>query len=184
MAQVNKDGLFVQFALDESKPNTGGVYGTLEHGVNVTEVLVDGKNGGYDDTSRVVGYKNGVQGAQIPKGCVIEKVQVVVEKAFTSSGTIGSSTLVLGLIKDDFTTENDYDGFTTSSLTGSGAALATVNSVKTIEVGTTGAGVFISTAGPTNPGYITVANSAHASHPWTDGLASIRIYWRFDDLTS
>lgn len=175
----NSDGLTVKMARDESALNKGGSYSTLGP-LQCTEIKIE-----YTDalsaSSQIVGTVAGPSsnpvgalGVQIPGGVRIEAIEVIPEVAFTSSGTIGSSTFVLGLVRNDRTTENDYDGFTTSSFVGT--ALDTKGERTYLVAGGTGAGAFVG-AETVYPGYITVANSAHASHPFTAGKAIVRIYW-------
>ncbi len=177
MTWLNKDGLFVRFGLEETKVNTGGTYNTLGP-LQISEVVIKAADI-QSATAARVGSVEGVQGVQLPKGAIIERLEVTTETAFTSSGTVGSATLVLGLVGDDFSTEVDFDGFTTSSFTATLAGIATIGSYVEVTRGTTGAGVFLTGhAGLASPGYITVANSTHSSNPLADGVIKVRVLWR------
>lgn len=178
MVWNNTDGLYVKFGVEEAARNKGGQYSTLG-ALECTEIKID-----YTDmlsaTAAIVGSvatspdAAGAIGVQIPSGVRIEAVEIVAETAFTSSGTIGSSTMVLGLIRNDRTTAYTANGFTTTSFVGSSLDAAGERTYLT--PGTTGAGAFIGTT-LANSGYIVAANSAHATHPFTAGKAVVRIYW-------
>lgn len=177
MTWINDDGLFVKFGLEETKVNTGGTYNTLGP-LQISEVII--KAADIASTSNVrVGDAEGVQGVQLPKGAIIERLEFTTETAFTSSGTVGSATIVLGLVGDDFSTEVDFDGFTTSSFTVTLANAATLGAYTVVNRATTGAGAFLTGhAGLASPGYITVANSTHGSNPLADGVIKVRVFWR------
>lgn len=174
---TNSDGLVVKFGNDEGDPLKGGQlapYGDLY----VTEFYVD-----YTDalsaTSAVLGSAlgttDGALGIQIPKGVRIKGIETIVATAFTSSGTIGSATLELGLKKwSDLSTQLDDDGFFTTSVTGTVLGLATVGSRIYTTVGSTGAGALIGTT-LSEDGVITLRNSLHATHPFTAGKLLVRV---------
>ena len=174
MSWINDDGLYVKFGTEEAAANKGGTYNTLGP-LQVTEVKID-----YTDmlsaTSTRIGSDDGSLGVQLPKGAHIEKIETAAEVAATSSGTVGSATFVLGLVKDDLATENDYDGLLTSSATFSTLSLSTKGKLVQTVQGGTGAGALVG-AELANSGYLTIANSAHASHPLTAGKFVVRIYW-------
>lgn len=175
MTWLNSDGLFVKFAKEEGISARGGSPEVDDSGlhrfiftVNYTDML--------SASTQILGASSGVDagslGIMIPKGLRVTEIETFAETAFTSSGTIGSSTLVLGLIREDRTTELDYDGFTTTSVVGSTFDAAGETNV--IRVGSTGAGALIGTT-LANNGYITVSNSAHASHPYTAGKLIVQV---------
>jgi hypothetical protein len=178
MVWNNSDSLYVKFGVEEAARVKGGQYSTLG-ALECTEIKID-----YTDalsaTAAIVGSvatspdAAGSIGVQLPSGVRIEAVEVVAETAFTSSGTIGSSTFVLGLVRNDRTTVYDVDGFTTASFVGS--VLDAAGERTYLTPGSTGAGAFIGTT-LANSGYIVVANTAHATHPFTAGKAVVRIYW-------
>jgi hypothetical protein len=109
----------------------------------------------------------------IPEGLRVEEVEVFTQTAFTSSGTIGSSTFSVGLKKrSDRSTELDHDGLLTASFVGS--LIDAVGEKNTVKVGSTGAGALIGTT-LTEDGVIVVANTQHGSHPFTAGKAVVRV---------
>lgn len=186
MTWMNTDGLLVKFGLEEGADARGGeVSDALRHEV---EFIVDwtdalsATNTILGNVGTVDGGKTGSFGVVFPKGAFIERIETIALSAFTSSGTIGSSTMVLGLIKaSDRSTELDYDGFTTASLVGS--TFDAAGETNSIIVGSTGAGALIGTALSEN-GVLCVANSAHASHPYTAGKLKVKIWYSRAQVTS
>lgn len=177
MAAINADGLFVRYGLEEAAVNVGGTYNTLGP-LQISEVTIKAADIA-SATSTRVGDAEGVQGVQLPKGAIIERLEITTETAFTSSGTVGSGTIVLGFVGDDFSTEVDYDGLTTSSFTVTLAGAATLGSYTVVTRATTGAGVLLTGhAGLASSGYITVANSTHSSNPLAAGVIKVRVFWR------
>jgi hypothetical protein len=177
---MNSDGLYVKFGGDEADLIKGGhmIDGANKHQL---EVIVD-----YTDllsaTAAVLGSASvttdGTFGITMPKGARIEAVETVVQAAFTSSGTIGSATFVLGLKKaSDRSTELDHDGFLTASATGTALGLATVGS-RVYTGNASPGGALIGTTLAEN-GVISVSNSAHATHPYTAGKLRVRLYYFF-----
>lgn len=173
---TNNDGLLVKFGTDEAALARGGER-TDVLGNHVIEFVVN-----YADalsaTAAILGASAGSYGVLVPKNLFIEEIEFVTETAFTSSGTIGSATLVLGLIRDDRTTTYDVDGFTTTSFVA--GVLDAAGEKTVLRVGGTGAGALIGTE-LANNGYIVVANSAHASHPYTAGSVRVRIVGHYVD---
>lgn len=174
---TNSDGLVVKFGTDRGDPLKGGQL-TGNTGVYISEFTVD-----YTDalsaTSAVLGSASGTYdgalGVQVPEGARIKAIETIVQTAFTSSGTIGSATLELGLKKwSDLSTQLDDDGFFTTSVTGTVLGLATVGSRVYTTVGSTGAGALIGTT-LSEDGVITLRNSAHATHPFTAGKLLVRL---------
>lgn len=169
---MNSDGLYIRYGADEADNAKGGLKNN-DNGAHEVEFDLS-----YTDfASATAGLPAGSDsfGVVIPKGARIEEVETVVTTAFTSSGTIASSTFVLGLKKaSDRSTELDHDGLLTSSATGTALGLATVGSKTTVKVGGTGAGALLGTTLSEN-GVIAVANSAHGSHPHTAGAIKVRV---------
>lgn len=175
MSWTNADGLYVKFNNEEGAVARGGMR-TNPDGIHVVEFVVD-----YTDalsaTASILGSASGTTtgsyGVMVPKGYWIEELQLITEDAFTSSGTIDTSTLVLGFIGDDRSTTYDVDGLTTASFVADGtldaAGLKTV-----LRVGSTGAGTLIGEE-LANDGVIVVANSAHATDPYTAGSVRVRV---------
>jgi hypothetical protein len=177
----NADGLTVRTGRDEAAVAKGGEYNSLgalqciEAKINYTDLL--------SATATIFGSAStlpgvGSLGVEIPKGARIEKMEFLVEEAFTSSGTIGSATFVSGLIRNDRTTAYTANGFTTTSATGTALGLATVGSLTTVTIGSTGVGAYVGTT-LANKGWLVLANSAHASHPYTAGKLVMRVYFYF-----
>lgn len=175
MTWTNADGLIVRFSKEEGVKNKAGEY-NVDGALRVLEAVID-----YTDmlsaTSTALGGTSGPLGVIVPQGFRVEELETVVETAFTSSGTIGSATVVLGTKELNRTTEEDHDGFLTTSATGTALGLATVGTKTTIKVGSTGAGALLG-ANTADAGYLCVANSAHASHPYTAGRLIVRIKLR------
>lgn len=172
MTWTNDDGLIVKHGKEEGVTNKGGIYNTLGP-AQISEIKID-----YTDalsaTHTCVGGTSGALGLQLPAGARIEAVEVIAETAFTSSGTIGTATFVLGLKRNDRSTEIDHDGLTTTAFVGS--VLDAAGERTYVVPGVTGAGALIGTT-LANSGYLTVANTQHGSHPFTAGKAVVRVYW-------
>ena len=177
MSWMNADGLYVKMAKEEADVAPGGQI-NFPNGSHAIEFEVSWSDllSATDSILGSVGSA-GTNGVIVPKGARIEAVEVLVKTAFTSSGTIGSSTMLLGLIKtEDRTTELDYNGFLTASFVGS--RLDAAGERTYVEVGSTGAGALIGTT-TAEEGVVSVSNSQHSSHPYTAGLARVRIiYYR------
>lgn len=175
MSWFNSDGLYIKFGLEESKVAQGGEinnYDNLhqyEFTIDYTEVL-SATNAIIDGGSSVGPY-----GIILPKGLRVEEVETVVQSGFTSSGTIGSSTMQIGLISTaDRTTALSATALLTTAATGTVLGLATVGTKTVIRVGSTGAGAYLGTTLAAN-GIVAAANSAHASHPYTAGKLLVRV---------
>ncbi len=174
---LNKDNLNVKFGRDEANKVLGAEYSVMdgrhiyEFDLPYTEV---------QSTSAVVIGSVGNPGAigiVLPKGLYIDEVDVEATTAFQSSGTIGSSTLSIGMVKMDRSTTYDVDGLTTTSFVGS--TIDTAGETTKITVGTTGYGSAIGTT-LTEDVILTALNSQHASHPFTTaGVAKVRVIGHF-----
>ena len=169
----NADGLFVKYGRDEAMKTSGG------------EVSVDNNLHSYafklpysevqSATKAIVGSvgQPGNFGVVLPKGLTIKEVQIFTDTAMTSSGTIGSATLQLGLDKaSDRSTAYDDDGLSTTSLVGS--TFDADGETNVIRVGSTGAGSAIGKT-LTEDVVITALNSQHASHPLGTGTLDIKV---------
>lgn len=174
---MNTDGLFVKLGTSEADVAIGGHY-EIDGGRLMAEAIID-----YTEllsaTSAIVGSigKPGSFGLVMPKGARIEAVETIANTAFTSSGTIGSATLELGLKKaSDRSTALDHAGFLTTSFVGS--SFDVVGERNYIVPGSTGAGALIGTDLSEN-GVLCARNSQHASHPYTAGQLKVRIYYFF-----
>ncbi len=181
MSWMNSDGLFVKFGQEEGAPARGGEIGTDDQGRHVISFTID-----YRDVlsatasvlgSVATGNITGSFGVLVPEGFIPEFMETTALVAFTSSGTIGSSTMVIGTKKaSDRSTELDHDIFTTTSFVAGVLDATSENTL--VKVGTTGAGVAYGVAATEN-GVICVANSAHASHPYTAGVLRCRLVGRY-----
>lgn len=173
---TNNDGLYIRYGLDEGEDASGGQYRT-EGELQTIEVQLPFTD--FDSATYSLPHSTDSFGVVIPKGARIEEIETVVTSAFTSSGTIGSSTLGIGLKKaSDRTTELDHDGFTTASATGTVLGLATAGTKTTIRVGSTGAGALLGTTLAEN-GLLVLSNTLHATHPHTAGAIRVRIRYYF-----
>lgn len=179
MSWMNSDGLYVKFGTEEADVAAGGAlkeFGALkvlEVDIPYTELL--------SATAAIVGSVGnpGARGVQIPEGALVEKVDTVVTTAFTSSGTIGSATLVMGtVLASDRSSAQDVNGLTTSSATGTALGLATAGTVTELTQGSTGHGADVGGSAYAANGILVAANSAHASHPFTAGEVRVRIWYR------
>lgn len=187
MSWMNADGLHVKFGTEEAAAIRGGEFGTPHLGMHVIDFIIDWKDA-LSATASILGSVatvanplTGSAGVLLPEGFIPEVLLIRAVEAFTSSGTIGSSTLVIGGIKaSDRSTAYDVDGLTTTSfvlgvLDATSEGPATTNEIK---VGATGAGDDFGVA-YTEAAYVCVANSAHASHPLTAGVAHCRLMGRY-----
>lgn len=177
---MNSDGLFIRYGTDESDQPRGAhrkVPGTGEHVLEMNIAYTDMASA----TPALLGAASATTDGSatvLPKGAKVTGVETIVTTAFTSSGTIGSSTFVLGTKKSsDRTTELDHDGILAAGATGTVLGLATVGT--TVRTGATGRGAHFETA-LSEEGLIVASNSAHASHPYTAGAARVRVFYRFD----
>lgn len=176
---VNNDGLQVRFDRDKAAKVVGGAVSKsdkhlIEFVVDYAQVLTA--------TPTILTPESGAYGVVVPKGLRVEAVEVIAESAFTSSGTIGTSTFVLGLKKmSDRSTELDHDGLLAAGFVGSRIDAAGERTY--VEIGTTGVGALVGTTIAEN-GVIVVSNSQHASHPYTAGRARVRIVGYYPNATS
>lgn len=175
MAGINADGLFVKYGRDTAQPSVGGEVSTLggKHSyrfvINYTDCL--------SATPTVLdGPISGSNGILLPKGLFVEEVETVTEVAFTSSGTIGSANIQLGLIREDLSTTFDVDGLTATTFVGS--LFDAAGEKQVLRIGSTGVGSAVGTT-LANDGILIVANTAHATHPLTAGkmVVTIRGYF-------
>lgn len=168
---LNDDGLFIKFGTESAADVRGGAISSAERGliefdVDYTDVL--------SATAAILGRAAGSYGVRIPEGARIEAVETVVTAPFTSSGTVGSATLVMGLVKTSDETTLDADAFTTTSFVGS--VLDAAGERTYIVPGVTGAGSAIGTTLAEN-GLVVVSNSQHALHPYTAGSVRVRVFY-------
>ena len=172
MSWLNSDGLYIKFAKEEGDAAQGGEYNSVD-GIHTYEFKIDYSemlsathaivNGG--DTTK------GSYGVVLPEGLRITEVETFAQTAFTSSGTIGSATMDIGLKKRDRSTELDHNGLVTARA-GSGHDAA--GELEVLRVGSTGAGALVGTT-LTEDGIVVAANLQHGSHPYTAGVLVVRV---------
>lgn len=172
----NGDGLYIRYGSDEAEIAKGGQLST-DGSLHEVEFVLPYTD--FDSATASLPHSTDSFGIVIPKNARIEEVETVVDTAFTSSGTIGSSTFVVGLKKaSDRSTELDHDGLLAAAATGTVLGLATAGTKTVVRVGSTGAGALLGTTLAEN-GVIVVSNSAHGSHPHTAGQIAVRVRYRF-----
>lgn len=176
---TNNDGLVVKFGADEGDPVKGGEVRSASsiHSIDFTIDYTDALSATNAIVGSASGSYDGAYGIMVPKGARIKALETVAEAAFTSSGTIGSSTLLIGLKKwSDLSTELDHDGFTTASFVGS--LFDAAGERQYVTIGSTGVGALVGTT-LSEAGVISCSNSAHASHPYTAGKLRCRLEYYF-----
>jgi len=158
----NNDGLLLKFGVDEAAISqagevpTAGIHRLVEVRIDLTKLST---------TTQLI-LSDTVFAA---KNARIEEVEVEVETGATSGG---SATFDMGIIRNDRTTELDFDGFVAA------AALATIDTAgKRLNLirGSTGAGALIGTT-LGNPGYL-VAKAGTAV--FTAGVLKVRVKYYF-----
>lgn len=183
MSWMNKDNLYVKFGREEAMKVPGGEYQGGD-GRHVYEFVIPYTE--VQSASKVIlgSVANpGALGVVLPKGLFIDEVVAEAEVAFTSSGTIASSTLQIGLVKaSDRTTDYDADGLTSTSYVGS--AFDADGETTVFRAGSgTGYGSSIGTA-LTEDTIVSVMNSQHASHPYSDGRMRVRVIGHYPLATA
>lgn len=176
---VNSDGLVVKFGADEGDPLKGGTVKNIDGLFRTTFTIdyTDALSATYSVLGSASGTTDGALGVTLPKGARIKAIETIAQSAFTSSGTIGSSVLSIGLKKfSDLSTELDHDGLTTTSLVGS--TIDAAGERNYITIGSTGVGALVGTT-LSETGVICVANTAHATHPYTAGKAIVTVEWYY-----
>lgn len=174
----NADNLFVKYGRDEAQKVLGGEFQGSD-GRHIYEFVIPYTEA-LSATKVILGSVSNPNafGVVLPKGLFIDALNTEAEVAFTSSGTIGSSNLQIGLVKaSDRLTDYDADGLTSTSFVGSAfdGAGETVNF--TASSGT-GYGSSLGTT-LTEDVVISVMNSQNASHPFTDGRMRVRVFGHF-----
>lgn len=186
MTWMNNDGLFVKFGAEEGAVWRGGEVSDaqrheVEWIINASDV-VSATNSILGSIKTASDSMAGTFGIEIPKGARIERLETIVVTPFTSSGTIGTSTLLMGLIKDsDRVTELDFDGFTTASFVGS--LFDAAGETQAVIVGSTGAGALLGTT-LAESGVVSVSNSQHGAHPFTAGRLKVKLWYSLVTATS
>ena len=170
MTWTNSDGLTVKFGVEEAAIARGGQ--TVDANGDYNHTFYIDYRDVLSATAAILGSVAGPDavgsyGVVVPKGLLVHSVEVLTETAPTSSGTVASANLVMGFIRDDLSTTYDVDGLSTTSFV-IGTVLETAGERVNLVPGATGAGALIGTT-LANDGVIVVANSTHASHPYTAG---------------
>lgn len=185
MAWVNSDGLRVKFGADEGSVAKGGEWMQMNGlcSISFNILAADMRSATVAILGSVGGSTyNGSNGIQVPEGARIKGLDIYTQTAFTSTGTIGSATLEIGLIKwSDFATELDYDGFTDTNFVGSRVDAAGERTY--IEIGATGVGALIGTT-LSEDGVICVRAAQHASHPFAAGVLNCRLDYYYPGTSS
>lgn len=160
---LNPDGLYQKFGTNEGTETkagqfpytSGGANQVVEADILLTDLAL---------TPTVLS-----DGIRVPMGARIEKVEIIVVTAATGAGAV----LNVGLIKDDRTTELDYDGFVAAlavtSLTPAGFTVILYEA-------TTGNGALIGTSISLaqGPGLLTADYDTAA---FTAGRIKVRIFF-------
>ena len=183
MSWLNSDTLFVKYGTEEAASARGGEYEDFDQGRHVIEFTIDWKDA-LSATAAVLGSVAtvanpivGTFGVFVPEGFIPEEMETTAVVAFTSSGTIGSADLEIGLKKaSDRSTVYDADAFTSTSFVGS--VFDAANEKVLIKNGATGVGSAFGVALTENT-VVAVRNSAHATHPYTAGVLKCRLIGRY-----
>jgi hypothetical protein len=159
---TNADGLYVKFGPTEVTVTTGGEFET-DGPFRITEVEISDLT----TITATAGATILADNVMIPKGARIESVQIINKTAATSGG---SAVLNVGLVKQDRTTEIDFDGLVAAqAITSHDAA----GEQTTLTPGSTAAGALIGTT-LADPGLF-VADYDTAAY--TAGALYIRVRW-------
>lgn len=130
----NQDGLYIKFGTDEGVVGAGGSYAEPGEGQDlILDVTINLAT--LNTATNTILSDN----VRVPKGYLVKRVQLVTTVAATSGG---AATLDFGVVRNDRTTEEDYNGFAAA------VALASINaSGKVVEmpVGGAGAGALVGT---------------------------------------
>lgn len=154
---INSDGLKVLFGNDGARAQTGGEYSMLADGRHCLEFTIRLAD---LTTSDLILADN----VGMPAGAMLEEVNV-----FATEAAVGGTSIDIGLVRQDFTTELDFDGILAD------APIADYNAdgeLKNYRLGVTGIGLLAGVR-LTNAGYVT----ANAAGTFTDGVLKVRIYY-------
>lgn len=176
---INADGLIVKFGRNEADPVKGGVVKSFDNVYRAT-FAIDAADIA-TATSTILGNissaTDGAVGVTIPKGARIKGVETVIQTAFTSTGTVGSATVELGLKQlADLSTSIADGGLLTTAATGTVLGVATVGSRTYTTIGSTGVGTLVGTTLAAN-GVICCRNSTHATNPLAAGRILVTVEW-------
>jgi hypothetical protein len=157
MGWYNSDGLYVKFSTEEATAGRAGEY-LMTGPQQMTELVIDPMTA--LTTTAVVQDYNLV----IPKNARIEKVEVI-----TTTGATGGTSLSIGTIDTDYTSNAADGGLVNAALlaTHDAAGETTV-----LTLGATGAGTLIGTTLTANK-----AITAKCAGTYTAGAVRVRIYY-------
>lgn len=161
---LNNDGLYVRFGGNEATAGVAGEFAITDGNKHIVELRISAMTSLTDSTQTILD-----QNVWLPKNARIEYVEIITTTAVTSGG---SAVLDLGLIRNDQTTELDYDGLLAD------VPLADYNlagETKRYQIGVTGAGALMGTV-LANPGYLVATYDTAA---FTAGAITIRIAYSF-----
>lgn len=160
MSWLNEDGLYIRYGTEEAEVAKSGQY----RGVGPAEI-VELKLTGTDlvDDAVIVDRVT-----RLPDNVQIEKIEVVVDTAFTSGG---SAVLDIGVIDTDEVSNPDDDALVAALAL---SALNVQGETTEITNGGTGAGALVGTKTTKNT-YITASYDTAA---FTAGVALVRLYLR------
>lgn len=181
MAWINNDALRVKFGTEEAASARGGQHALTDQGRHVIEFTIDWRDL-LSATATILGgtatTANPLAGSRvfIPKGFIPEQMETTALVAFTSSGTIGTSTMVIGTNKQSDETALNNDAFTATTFVG--GVFDAVNENVVVKTGVTGAGDGYGIA-TTENSVVSVANSQHGAHPFTAGVLKCRLIGRY-----
>lgn len=163
MAWHNNDGLYIKYGTEEAQVGTTGSYEDFVGGALVVEAVFDLKN--LSTSAQTILDDN----VKFASGWRVSKVVIETVTAATSGG---SSTLDIGLIQGDRSTELDYDGFAAAVAK---TAIDAAGETTTLTVGATGAGALLGTTlGATAKGAMLVAKAGTAV--FTAGRLKVQVY--------
>ena len=158
---LNKDGLNVYFNKSKGEINRGGEELLGDNNTNITYVTIDLTQLG--TTDQVIVSDN----TFIPKGALLEKLEII-----TTKETAGSNAnLDIGLVKEDRSTEYDFDGILTAGDDFNGGT--DLGKVYTYTAGTGDAGAKLGTV--LTETCLVTAKADTAT--WSGGVIRARIFW-------
>ena len=149
---LNDDGLTIKYGTTQVDSVKTGEY-RHDGPTRVWEIEFDTAD--VTSSNQIMSYNQ-----LIPSGSLIEKVDILVYEAFA-----GGTSVDVGLVRDDTTTELDYDGFVDAEVTANLTLGATVS----------GAGALVNTK-LTQDGLPTV----NLTGTFTAGKAKVRVYFSQD----
>lgn len=154
---TNSDGLYIEFGTSKPAVDVAGEYKTYG---DFREI-----NARIDLTTLTSSGTIISQNLKFPKELRIARVDVISDTAATGSG----ATLDIGLMKEDRSTELDYNGLVAALPV---ASLATVGTITSLSTGTASAGALIGTS-TSSVGYLTANYNTTA---FTAGTVDVRIF--------